>query len=511
MPGAPDTHGEYDLLVVGGGINGTGIARDAAGRGLRVALCEQHDLASHTSSASTKLIHGGLRYLEHFELRLVSKALQEREVLIASAPHIMWPLRFVMPHAPHLRPAWLIRLGLFLYDNLARRRYLPGSRRVALRRHAAGKPLVHAFHTGFIYSDGWVDDARLVVLNAKDAAEHGADIFTRTRCTQLKRNAQLWQATLQPEHAPPLDLQARAVVNATGPWVADFLRSATTLTSSSHVRLIKGSHIVVRRLFEHSYAYIFQGVDKRIVFAIPYERDFTLIGTTDVEYVGDPTVVQITPDEIEYLCTMVNAYFTEHVSRADVVWSYAGVRPLLDDQSSDASSVTRDYHLELDQHGAPLLSVFGGKLTTYRRLAEDAMARMAPLLGNQARPWTARSALPGGDLPQADFARFARGLRTRFAWLPADLRRRYARAYGSRVAQLLAGVASVEDLGVEVLPGLYAREIDYLRREEWAVTAADILWRRSKLGLHLPMDSEIRLSQWLNAHPLSAANNNTAA
>jgi glycerol-3-phosphate dehydrogenase len=494
----------FDLLVVGGGINGAGIARDAAGRGLAVALCEQHDFAAHTSSASTKLIHGGLRYLEHFELRLVSKALQEREVLIASAPHIMWPLRFVMPHAPHLRPEWMIRIGLFLYDHLARRRYLPDSRRIDLRRHAAGNVLASSYRTGFVYSDGWVDDARLVLLNVKDAAERGAAVFAGRRCEQLTRSADAWQATLGAAGHPPLRLRARAVVNATGPWVGEFLRSTAVMQSAAQVRLVKGSHIVVRRLFAHSYAYIFQGKDQRIVFAIPYEQEFTLIGTTDVEFSGDPATVQISTEEIDYLCRMVNDYFTQQISRSDVIWSYAGVRPLLDDAAGNASSVTRDYRLELDDAAAPLLSVFGGKLTTYRRLAEDALAVLAPLLGNSGRPWTATATLPGGDLPRADFGRFLRSLRTRYRWLPAPLRRRYARAYGSRVATLLAGATSLDDLGSEVLPGLYAREIDYLRREEWAVSAADILWRRSKLGLHLPVGSEILLSQWLNAHPVTA-------
>lgn len=491
----------HDLLIVGGGVNGCGIARDAAGRGLSVALCEQHDLAAHTSSASTKLIHGGLRYLEHLELRLVSKALKEREVLIASAPHIMWPLRFVMPHAPHLRPAWLIRLGLLLYDNLARRRYLPASRAVNLREHTYGEALALQFSKGFVYSDGWVDDARLVVLNAKAAAELGATILTRTACTQLQRLPNVWQATLRSSSGEERIMQARAVVNATGPWVAHFLGDVAQLPAQHHVRLVKGSHIVVRRMFSHPYAYIFQAADKRIVFAIPYEQHFTLIGTTDLEYRGDPSAVTIDAAEVDYLCRMVNGYFKRQLSAADVLWSYSGVRPLLDDQASDASSVTRDYKLELQAEGPPLLSVFGGKLTTYRRLAEEAMALLLPALGNSAVPWTATATLPGGDLLQADFARFARGLRRRYPWLAASLRRRYARAYGSRIARLLDGARQMGDLGEEVLPGLHEREIDYLRREEWALSAADMLWRRSKLGLHLPIDSAEALDRWLAQHP----------
>ena len=492
-----------DLLVVGAGINGAGIARDAAGRGLSIVICEQHDLAAHTSSASTKLIHGGLRYLEHFELRLVSKALREREVLIALAPHIMRPLRFVIPHAPHLRPAWLIRLGLLLYDNLARRRYLPGSRAVDLRTHAAGRPLASEYRRGFIYSDGWVDDARLVVLNVKDAAEHGARVLTHTRCERLQREPGGWLATLRPANAQSIRLHARAVVNATGPWVADFLANCASVRSGSHVRLVQGSHIVVPRLFEHYYAYIFQAADDRVIFAIPYEREFTLIGTTDVEYRGDPASVQISSDEIDYLCKMANGYFKRQLSANDVIWSYAGVRPLLDDQSSRASSVTRDYHLDMDDDGAPLLSVFGGKLTTYRRLADEALALLTPRLGNSADSWTATRALPGGDMPGADFAKFLRGLRTRYPWLPFDLRRRFAHAYGTRITHLLGGSTSIADLGDEILPGLYERELSYLRREEWALSAADILWRRSKLGLHLTAGSEARLNAWLQQHSLT--------
>ena len=494
----------YDILVVGAGINGAGIARDAAGRGLSVAICDQDDLAAHTSSSSTKLIHGGLRYLEHFELRLVRKALQEREVLIALAPHIIWPLRFVIPHAPHLRPAWLIRLGLLLYDNLARRHHLPGSRAVDLRKHAAGRPLTSDYTKGFIYSDARVDDARLVALNLIDAAQHGARVLTRTRCETLAHDGANWCTTLRSAAGSTLNLRARAVVNAAGPWVADILASATSLRASNHVRLVKGSHIVVRRLFDHAYAYIFQAPDQRVIFAIPYEREFTLIGTTDVEYRGDPAQVRISDEEIQYLCGMANGYFRQQLSPADVVWSYAGVRPLLDDQSSDASSVTRDYHLELEDRATPFLSVFGGKLTTYRRLAEEALALLAPLLANESGPWTRTRPLPGGDMPGADFAKFMRSLRTRYPWLPTELRRRYARAYGTRIALLLARAKTFGDLGEEVLAGLHAIEIDYLRTEEWARTAFDILWRRSKLGLHLPPGSEATLDTWLQLHPLTA-------
>ena len=361
-----------DLLVVGGGVNGTGIARDAAGRGLSVLLCEQDDLAAHTSSASTKLIHGGLRYLEEFHFALVRKALQEREVLLAAAPHIMRPLQFVMPHAAHLRPAWMIRAGLFLYDHLAARARLAGSSSIDLRTHIAGAPLQAGYRRGFVYSDGWVDDARLVVLNALDAQQRGATILTRTRCERLTAQPPGWSATLA-DAGGQFTLQARAVVNAAGPWVSRFVADATPVRARYHVRLVKGSHIVVPRLFAHDYAYIFQNDDRRIVFAIPYEHDFTLLGTTDVDYAGDLRQVAIDPDEVSYLCTLANRYFRRQIAAHEVVWSYSGVRPLLADEARDPMRVTRDYALELDTDPAPLLSVFGGKITTYRRLAEDAL------------------------------------------------------------------------------------------------------------------------------------------
>ncbi|MBB5389862.1 MULTISPECIES: glycerol-3-phosphate dehydrogenase [unclassified Herbaspirillum] len=498
---------ECDVLVVGGGINGAGIARDAAGRGLSVALCEQHDLAAHTSSSSSKLIHGGLRYLEHYEFGLVRKALIEREVLLRSAPHIMWPLRFVMPHDRGQRPAWLIRLGMFLYDHLARRELLPGSRGLDLRRHASGAPLKPEFTRGFVYSDGWVDDARLVVLNAMDAAENGARIFTRTRCESIVRQGEQWQASLRQADGHLLQLRARCVVNASGPWVAQFLGESAHVRSSKSVRLVKGSHIVVRRLFEHDHAYIFQNPDGRIVFAIPYERDFTLIGTTDVEYRGATENVAISADEIAYLCTLSNRYFSKPIAPADVVWSYAGVRPLLEDAAADASAVTRDYQLDLNREGAPLLSVFGGKITTFRKLAEEAVDMIAPLLGNNRAAWTAGACLPGGDLFGAlpenrsvrEFDGFVQGLQAQYAWLPPQLLRRYARAYGSRTHTLLKGRGKLEEMGEEILAGLYAAEVDYLVRHEWATCAADILWRRSKLGLHLPKGSETVLDGWLAA------------
>jgi glycerol-3-phosphate dehydrogenase len=494
-----DSAGHFDVLVVGGGINGTGIARDSAGRGLKVLLCEQDDLASHTSSASTKLIHGGLRYLEGFHFALVRKALQEREVLLASAPHIMWPLRFVMPHDAHLRPQWMIRAGLFLYDNLAKRDHLAASAALDLRRHPAGTPLESRYTRGFIYSDGWTDDARLVVLNARDAADRGATVLTRTRCDKVELKDRIWHARLSGAHERRIS--ARAVVNATGPWVMKFLADATPARSERSVRLVKGSHIVVPRIFQHRFAYIFQNIDRRIVFAIPYEEDFTLVGTTDVEYHGDPSSVQIDDAEVRYLCDTVNRYFTRKITPADVASSYSGVRPLLDDKAGDPSSVTRDYKLELEREDAPLLSVFGGKITTYRRLAETAVDELAKALGMRLRPWTEKALLPGGDLTGGSFARFLRNVERRYPWLPEHLRKRYCRAYGTRIDRLIGEATSAAGLGAEVVPQLHEREIEFLRREEWALRAEDILWRRSKLGLHLPANATHTLTAWLTARP----------
>ena len=478
----------YDLLVVGGGINGAGIARDAAGRGLSVLLCEQDDLAAHTSSASTKLIHGGLRYLEYREFGLVRKALQERETLLRAAPHIMWPLRFVMPHMPDLRPAWMIRAGLFLYDHLARRELLPGSRGVLMREHPAGAPLIDSIKRGFVYSDGWVDDARLVVLNALGAQERGARILTRTRLISAKRVGTEWQARLQQADGTVLDITAAAIANAAGPWVGELLQGALGRKASHSVRLVKGSHIVTRRLFEHDHAYIFQNPDKRIIFAIPYERDYTLIGTTDIEYRGDPSKVAIDAGEIQYLCDSINRYFKQKISPQDVRWTYSGVRPLLEEEGADnPSAVTRDYSLELDapEGGAALLSVFGGKITTFRKLAEEAVDKLAPALHNTAPAWTAGAALPGGDIPQADFAGFLRGFQQRHPWLPADLAHRLARAYGTRAERVIGNAGALTGLGRAFAPGLYENELIYLRDAEWARSAQDVLWRRSKLGLHV--------------------------
>jgi glycerol-3-phosphate dehydrogenase len=498
-----DAAAEYDLLVVGGGINGAGIARDAAGRGLRVLLVEQHDLAGHTSSSSTKLIHGGLRYLEYYDFGLVRKSLVEREILLNAAPHIAWPLRFVLPHDSHLRPAWMIRAGLFLYDHLARRRRLPGSKKVNLRRHPAGKPLDPRYHTGFVYSDGWVDDARLVVLTVRDAFEHGAEVMTRTRCASVVRRGRNWSATLERAGDGKLQVTARVIVNAAGPWVAQFLDDASPVAAGHHPRQIKGSHIVVPKLFDHEFAYIFQAPDGRVVFGIPFERDYTLIGTTEREYASDLATPEIDEAEIDYLLEMANRYFSKDLTRADVVWTFAGLRPLLASSRDDPKSVTRDYVLELDAHGPPLLSVYGGKLTTYRKLAEDVIDKLQPHLGRAGAAWTARAPLPGGNLPNADFTRFLGQVARRYPWLPEPLRLRYARAYGSRIERVIGAARKTSDLGEEVLPGLYAAEIDHLRREEWAQNADDILWRRTKLGLKAPRGGERKLDAWLAAHPLT--------
>ena len=523
-----------DVLVVGGGINGAGIARDLAGRGHGVLLCEKDDLAAHTSSSSTKLIHGGLRYLEYYEFSLVRKALAEREVLLKSAPHIMWPLRFVMPHDPSsssLRPVWMIRIGLFLYDHLARREVLPASTTVDLRRHPAGRPLQPLFTKGFVYSDGWVDDARLVVLNAIDAVERGATVLTRWRCVDAKREATRWRVRLESAAGQTRDVTARALVNAAGPWAAQFLGEHAHVAAPKLLRLVKGSHIVVPKMFDHDHAYIFQNPDKRIIFAIPYERDFTLIGTTDVEHAGAIGEARIDADETAYLCAQASRYFSKPVTPRDVVWSYAGVRPLLDDESGDPSAVTRDYALELDTSGAPLLTVWGGKITTFRKLAEEAVDLLAPPLatsghgngngnGNAAKPgaaargaWTRGAFLPGGDLsawigtaaqrPRADvadvaddFTRFAQAVALRYPQLPAGVAHRLARAYGARIDTVLAG----GDLGAEIAPGLFEIEMNYLHAHEWARSADDVLWRRSKLGLHYSAAQRQVVAAWCARH-----------
>jgi glycerol-3-phosphate dehydrogenase len=491
-----------DLLVIGGGINGAGITRDAAGRGLKVMLVEQSDLASATSSASTKLIHGGLRYLEYGEFRLVREALIERERLLGLAPHIIRPLRFVLPHPLGLRPAWLIRLGLFLYDHLGGKQRLPRSQAVDLTRDPRGTGLVPSIKRGYVYSDCWVDDARLVVLNARDAAEKGAEILTRTRFVTAEKAGNHWLATLEDvAGGARRQVEASILVNAAGPWVGDVLRRRLGDPEGKAPRLVKGSHIVVPRLFEGGHAYILQNPDKRIVFAIPYEGEFTLVGTTDVPYTADPAAVAIDADETAYLAETVSRYFRKKVTPADVVWSYSGVRPLYDDAAANASAVTRDYVLDVQgAKGEPvLLSIFGGKITTSRRLAEHALEKLEPFLPRPTRPWTATAPLPGGDLPGADFEAFLAGLQRAKPWLPAPLARRLAGAYGSRVARILGEATDLAGLGQDFGGGLTRAEVIYLRDWEWASTAEDVLWRRSKLGLHVPPGTREALEAFFSA------------
>jgi glycerol-3-phosphate dehydrogenase len=493
-----------DVLVVGGGINGAGIARDLAGRGQRVLLAEKDDLAQHTSSSSTKMIHGGIRYLEYYEFSLVRKALAEREVLLRSAPHIIRPLRLVMPHEPSMRPVWMMRIGLFLYDHLARREVLPGSQTIDLRHGPIGAALQPRYRKGFAFSDGWVDDARLVVLNAIDAAERGAEVLTRWRCVDAQRAGALWQVMLEGPDGEQRRVAARALVNAAGPWAAQFLREHAHVPDSKSLRLVKGSHIVVRKLYDHDHAYVLQSPDRRIIFVIPYEGEFTLIGTTDVEHRGPVGQARIDDGEIAYLCEHASRYLRASITPADVVWSYAGVRPLLEDEASDASAVTRDYQLDLDTRGAPLLTVWGGKMTTFRKLAEEAADLLAPQLGIAAGAWTRGAYLPGGDLsgwigapqrPDTDIRRFAQALALRHPELPASLARRLARDYGSRVETLLCA-----GLGEPVAPGLYEAELRYLHDHEWARSADDVLWRRTKLGLHLSEEQRTAVADWCAAN-----------
>ncbi|WP_294235603.1 glycerol-3-phosphate dehydrogenase [uncultured Sphingomonas sp.] len=486
-----------DLLIVGGGINGAGIARDAAGRGLSVLLVEQDDLASHTSSASTKLIHGGLRYLEYGEFRLVREALIERERLLNMAPHIIWPLSFVLPQTQSPRPAWMVRLGLFLYDHLGGREKLPGTRTVALERSPLGDGLSPRKGKAFVYSDCWVEDSRLVALNALDASERGARIETRTRLVDARREGQGWTATVEAA-GQSRTVHARALVNAAGPWVADVIGRTHGTRHDRGVRLVKGSHIVVPKLYEGDHAFMLQNDDRRIVFAIPYEGKFTLVGTTDESWTGAPAKASISAAETRYLLDTVNRYFAHKVGEVDIVWSYAGIRPLYDDHSANASAVTRDYVLDLDTGPegaaeAPVLNIFGGKITTYRKLAEHAMRELARFFPQAGGAWTAGAALPGGDMSDADFERFLHSLTGRYADVPPALLRRLARAYGTRVSELLEAGGLGPDLG----GGLHTAEVDYLVKAEWARTAEDILFRRSKLGLHVPPGTPERLAAYL--------------
>jgi len=492
----------YDLVVIGGGVNGAGIARDAAGRGLKVLLCEKDDLAQHTSSASTKLVHGGLRYLEHYDFMLVRHALIEREVLLRAAPHIIWPLRFILPHHKALRPRWLIRLGLFLYDNLGGRKLLAASHGVDLTRHESGSALKEVYTHGFEYSDCWVQDARLVTLNVMDAAERGCDVRVRTECTDIIRGEGQWTVNLQDHLSGQSSVViARAIVNASGPWVEKTLNLDEEHDSRHGVRLVKGSHIVVPKLFDHPYTYIFQNADNRILFAVPYENDFTLLGTTDVEIQAEPGSEKIEDAEIDYICTNASEYFKTPISREQIVWTYSGVRPLYDDASDNASKVTRDYKLDLDTRmDSPILSVYGGKITTFRKLSEQAVDMLKTELKFDAGAWTSTVPLPGGDIPDADYDSFLEQSEKLYAWLDPDLLNDYCRNYGTRIKVLLGDRDSMESLGHHFGGPLYRAEVDYLITQEWARSAADILWRRSKKGLHTPAGTEEKLQQWIEQH-----------
>jgi glycerol-3-phosphate dehydrogenase len=490
----------FDLAVIGGGVNGCGIARDAAGRGMNVLLCEQGDLASATSSASTKLFHGGLRYLEFYEFLLVRKALIEREILWRAMPHISWPLRFVLPHHKGLRPAWLLRLGLFIYDHLGGRKLLPPTRTLDLTTGPLGAPLKKGFRKGFEYSDCWVEDARLVVLNARDAAARGAEVLTRTRCDAATRQGGLWHVVLyNVETGAERTIRARALVNAGGPWVEEIIRGRVRENTSDKIRLVRGSHVVTRKLFDHDQPYIFQQSDGRIIFAIPYETDFTLIGTTDHDHDGDPGEAVCTPEEVDYLCKAASEYFAKPIVVEDVVWTYSGVRPLYDDGATSATQATRDYVLTVvDRDGtAPLLNIFGGKITTYRKLAEGAMAKLAPYFQELGADWTAGVPLPGGDFPVDGVAALTARLRERYPLLDASFAQRLVRAYGTEAVEILGDATSLDDLGQCFGWNLTEREVRWLMTREWARNADDVLWRRSKLGLRLSKAERDALDGWM--------------
>jgi glycerol-3-phosphate dehydrogenase len=490
----------YDIFVIGGGVNGCGIARDAAGRGLSVFLAEQNDLASGTSSASTKLIHGGLRYLEHYEFRLVREALIEREVLLRAAPHIIWPLRFVLPHHKGLRPWPLLRFGLFLYDHLGGREILPGTRSVNLRSDVTGQPLKNIYTRGYEYSDCWVEDSRLVVLNASDAAARGTTIRTRTKCLSARRVDGVWEMTIATDGRPEETVRARLLINSAGPWVSQVLGSVLGRNDPDRIRMVKGSHLVVDKLYDHDRCYIFQNADGRICFTIPYETNFTLIGTTDEDHKGDPGKPEISAAETDYLLGAVSEYFKTPVTRQMIRWAYSGIRPLYDDGASKAQEATRDYVLKLDHPagGAPVLSVFGGKITTFRKLAEAAMEKIAPYFPQMGKPWTHDASLPGGDFRVDEVAQRMDSLMRRFPFLEPSNARRLFRAYGTNAEKMLEGARSAADLGPSFGP-LSAREIAWLKDREWACTADDILWRRSKLGLHMLQKDQDALRGYMAA------------
>ena len=523
---APASSAPADLFIIGGGINGCGIARDAVGRGLSVVLAEQGDLAQGTSSASTKLFHGGLRYLEYFEFRLVREALEERETLLTAMPHISWPMRFVLPYSPDMRfendtptsrllsfvmpwmkgrrPAWLIRLGLFLYDNLGGRKILPGTAKLDLKTDPVGRPLKPGFGLAYEYSDCWVQDSRLVVLNARDAEARGAQIMLGTRVTAAHRDGDLWRVEVEGPNGPAT-YYARALVNAGGPWVEDVIRNVSHIKSSEGVRLVRGSHIVVPKLYDHDRCYFFQGSDGRIIFAIPYEQDFTLIGTTDNDHHGRPDQVHCTDEERDYLCNFASQYFARPVTPDQVVWTYSGVRPLYNDGAKSATAATRDYVLSVDDKGAPLLNVFGGKITTYRRLAESALAKLKPWFPQATGDWTARVALPGGNFPVDGVGELTENLLAAYSFLSVDWAKRLIRTYGTEAFEVLGTARTAADLGPDFGATLTGAEVNWLIAKEYAHTAQDILWRRTKLGLHMSPEQVAAVDNYVQQARMDAA------
>jgi glycerol-3-phosphate dehydrogenase len=499
--------GLIDIFVIGGGINGAGIARDAAGRGLSVVLCEKDDLAEGTSSRSGKLVHGGLRYLEYYEFRLVREALIEREVLLKAAPHIIWPLRFVLPHSPNDRPAWLVRLGLFLYDHLGGRKKLPGTRTLDLRRDPEGAPILDQYTRGFEYSDCWVDDARLVILNAIDAAEKGAVVLTRSPAVSARRENGAWTiVTRNTQTDATRTFRARCIVNAAGPWVSDVIGRVAGSNSSRNVRLVKGSHIIVPKFWSGANAYLVQNHDKRVIFINPYEGDKALIGTTDIAYEGRAEEVRAEEAEIEYLMAAVNRYFKQKLRRQDVLHTFSGVRPLFDDGKGNPSAVTRDYVFDLDETGgAPLLNVFGGKITTFRELAERGLHRLKHIFPKMGPDWTEKAPLPGGDIPNADYETFANSLRAAWPWMTDRLVHHYGRLYGSRTARIVGNATGLAGLGRHFGGLLYEAEVRYLVAKEWAITAEDVLWRRTKHYLQLNEAERKAFADWFDAQQFADA------
>ena len=494
-------HDEYDLVVVGGGINGVGIARDAAGRGMRVLLCEKGDLSEGTSSRSGKYIHGGLRYLEYYEFRLVREALIEREVILDVAPHLTWPMRLILPHSPEQRPRWLIRLGLFLYDHLGGRKKLPATRALNLRDCAEGSVVKTEFKKAFEYADVWVDDARLVIINAIDARRLGATVLTRTACVSAAREEESWSVTLRDETSgQEYSVRARGIINAAGPWVEKVLKGMDGVQSTRRVRLVKGSHIIMKRWWQGTHGYVLQNTDKRLIFVNPYFDDLALIGTTDIPYENKAEDVTASVEEIQYLLGILNRYFKANLSENDVLTSYSGVRPLYDDDSEkNASAVTRDYTFELDSHAnaLPLLSVFGGKLTTYRKLSEHALDKIQAFYPRLGQPWTRGAPLPGGTMEHGDFEKWMSSFSQEFSWLPPRLARHYGRTFGSEAYRMLEGAVSMADLGQHFGGLFYQREAQWFIDHEWAKTAEDILHRRSKHGIFLSAAETQAFNRWL--------------